>query len=550
MQEKSMKRTLLIFFFFVYILSFQLQPSIGGAATALPKLVDITDSAGITFVHSIGDDQLSNIVESAGVGCAFVDYDRDNDLDIYLVNAGYHKTVNHPRGRTLAGKFTNALFRNDGNGSFTDVTTTAGVGDTGYGMAVLFADYDNDEDPDLYVTNFGKNTLYKNNGDGTFTDVTETAGVGDNRWSLGCTFLDIDNDGWLDLYVGNYLAYDPDYQYYYAGDGFPGPLAYQGQPDVLYRNRGDGTFEDITEKAGVFNPQGRAMGVSSADFNDDGFMDIFVANDAMENYMYKNNGDGTFTNIALLAGTGFGQNGEATSAMSPEFGDFDLDGKMDILIPDMAYSSLYLNTGSELYTEVSSTSGLASICGQFTSWSGNFFDFNADTLLDIFITNGDSHFYEPEEDLLLLNTGQKSLQNVSTQLGDDFFKKGMGRGSAIGDIDNDGDLDILVTNINGRPFLYRNDIGNKNHWLMLDLKGTTGNLDALGTRVVLTLKNRRLIRQVMSSSGYLSQSDKRLHFGLGNHTVADKIEIFWPNGKLTELENTAANQVLTVNEPQ
>ncbi|MBW1899908.1 MAG: VCBS repeat-containing protein [Deltaproteobacteria bacterium] len=313
-------------------------------------------------------DQLSNIVESAGVGCAFIDYDQDGDLDIYLVNGSYKKSVNHPQGRRFDGKLSNALFRNDGDGSFSEVTKAAGVGDSGYGMAVLFADYDNDGDPDLYLTNYGNNTLYKNNGDGTFTDVTKAAGVECELWSVGCTFLDFDNDGWLDLYVGNYLAYDPDYQNYYAGDGFPGPLAYPGQPDVLYRNKKDGTFEDVTKKAGVFNPQGRAMGVASCDFNDDGFMDIFVANDAMENYMYRNNKDGTFTNIAFLAGTGFGQNGEATSAMSPEFGDFDLNGKMDILIPDMGYSSLFLHTGPESYTEISSTSGLAAICGQYTSW--------------------------------------------------------------------------------------------------------------------------------------------------------------------------------------
>lgn len=524
-------------------------PSLSIAGSTLPKLTDITKEAGIDFVHSFGDDHLDNIVESAGVGCAFVDYDMDNDLDIYLVNACYDKTINHPQGRMLEGKLSNALFRNDGAGRFREVTRDAGVGDTGYGMAALFADYDNDGDPDLYVTNYGRNTLYRNNGDGTFTDVTGEAGVGCELWSMGCTFLDIDNDGWLDLYVGNYLTYDPGYHYYYAGDGFPGPLAYHGQPDVLYRNKGDGTFEDITLKAGVFNPQGRAMGVASCDFNDDGYMDIFVANDAMENYMYKNNRDGTFTNIAFLAGTGFGQNGEATSAMSPEFGDFDRDGKMDILIPDMGYSCLFLNSGPDLYTEISSTSGLASICGQYTSWSGNFFDFNGDTLLDILITNGDSHFYEPEEDLILLNTGQKRLRNISRQLGNDFLQKGMGRGSAVGDIDNDGDLDILITNINGRPVLYRNDGGNTNNWLMLNLKGSAGNRDVIGARVALTVKGIRLIRQVMSSSGYLSQSDRRLHFGLGEYTDAQKIDIFWPNGKISELENIKANQILTVNEP-
>lgn len=515
----------------------------------LPVLVDITQKAGITFVHSIGDDKLSNIVESTGAGTAFCDYDNDNDLDIYFVNGSYLKEVNHPRGRKLAGKLRNALYRNNGNGTFTDVTARAGVGDQGYGMGCLWADYDNDGDADLFITNYGPNVLYRNNGDGTFTDVTEKAGVGGgNLFSTGCTFLDYDGDGHLDLYVGNYLLYDPDYKHYFAAEAFPGPLSYQGQADILYRNRGNGTFEDVTRKAGVFKPQGRAMGVASCDLDNNGSMDIFVANDAMENYFFRSSGKGTFIDIALLSGTGFGQNGEATSAMGPEFGDIDLDGLVDIMVPDMAYSCLYRNTGKGLFVEMSAQSGIAAACGQYTSWSGNFFDYDNDGLLDIYISNGDSHHLEPEEDLLFRNMNGKQFQDVSAQSGKDFQAKFVGRGSATGDFDNDGDLDILVLNLNDRPRLLRNDGGNRSHWLMVRLIGKQSNRDAIGSRVRLTSGGTTQTRNVITSSGYLSQSDFRLHFGLGKNKKAEKIEIRWPDGKVQVLKGIDANQVLTITE--
>ncbi len=519
-------------------------------AKSFPTVKDITREAGITFTHSFGDDELSNIVESAGVGVALADYNGDNYLDIYFVNGAFNPEINHPKGRGLAGKLRNKLYKNQGDGTFIDVTEATGTGDEGYGMAALFADIDNDGDQDLYITNYGPNKLYLNNGDGTFSDVTEAAGVGCKLWSLGATFLDYDRDGWLDLYVGNYLQYDPNYKNYYAGDAFPGPLAYAGQADILYHNNGDGTFEDVTKKAGVFNPQGRAMGVGSADIDNDGYMDIYVANDAMENFLFHNNGDGTFSNIALFSGTGFGQNGEATSAMSPEFGDMDLDGLLDILVPDMGYSSLFINSGKGYFSEISSKSGLAAACGQYTSWSGNFFDFDGDSLLDILLTNGDSHFYEPEEDLLLLGVGERKLRDMSLLLGKDFQQKNMGRGSAVGDIDNDGDLDIVITNLNGNPVLYRSDTGDDYHWLQISLIGTNSNRDAIGTRVKVTTPDGTQIRDVVSSSGYLSQSDRRLHFGLGIYKSADKIEIIWPNGKTDELINIMSNQAITYKEPQ
>ncbi len=399
-------------------------------------------------MHGIGDDELSNIVESSGAGCVFFDFDDDGDLDIYLVNGSYLEGVSSVRGRGLAGKLKNALYRNNGGATFTDVTDTAGVGDTGFGMAAVAADYDNDGDRDLFVTNYGRDTLYRNNGDGSFTDVTTAAGVGSELWSIGASFFDADGDGLLDLYVGGYLIYDPEYSYYFAAEAFPGPLAYRGQKDILYHNNGDGTFTDIGRAAGVGTSDGRAMGVSAGDIDDDGDQDVFVANDGMENYLYRNRGDGSFDNIALRAGTAFGENGEATSAMGPEFGDFDGDGLVDLLVPDMRYGCLYRNLGDGVFEERSAEAGLAAVLGQYTSWSGNFFDYDNDGVLDIFIVNGDAHHLEPEEDTLFRGGGGRFV-DVSSASGAALEVKGMGRGSAVGDVDNDGDLDLLVLNLNG-----------------------------------------------------------------------------------------------------
>jgi hypothetical protein len=515
----------------------------------LPKLVDVTQQVGISFVHSIGDDDMTNLIESNVAGCAFFDYDGDRDLDVYLVNGAYVEGISHVRGRKNKGKLSNALYRNNGDGTFTDVTTEAGVGHKGMGLAVVTADYDNDGDQDLFVANWGPNVFYRNNGDGTFTDITHEAALENDLCGIGSTFLDYDNDGYLDLYVGNYIEYDPDYRYFYAANKFPGPLAYQGQPDILYHNNGDGTFTDVTRQAGVYNPEGRAMGVTSCDIDNDGDWDIFVANDAMLNYLYRNNGDGTFTNVAIQTATGFGQQGEATSAMSGEFGDINLDGLVDIIVPDMAYGCIYKNTGAGYFEEMSASMGLAAACGQYTSWSVNFFDFNHDGYGDLFITNGHAQRLIGQEDLLLINNSGRRFVNISHELGPDFQNKFVGRGSAAGDFDHDGDLDLLVVNLNDRPCLLRNDGGNRKNWIMIHLIGTKSNRDAIGSRIRLTTGNQTQTRWRMSSSGYLSQSDYRIHFGLSDNTRADKIEIRWPSGEIQTLENIKANQVITVEEP-
>jgi hypothetical protein len=416
-------------------------------------------------------------------------------------------------------------------------------------MGVSVADYDNDGDQDLFVTGYGRNALYRNNGDGAFTDVTRAAGLESDLSGMGTTWLDYDRDGHLDLYVGNYLEYDPDYRYFYAAQRFPGPLAYHGQPDVLYHNNGDGTFTDVTRRAGVYNPEGRAMGVTSGDVDDDGDTDIFVANDAMQNYLYRNNGDGTFTDIALPSGTAFAERGNAASAMSAEFGDIDLDGLIDIVVPDMAYCAVYMNVGGGLFEDRTSRLGVATACGPNTNWSGNLFDFDHDGHADLLLTSGHPHRLVGEEALLLRNDHGRRFVDVSDQLGPAFQEDFVGRGSAVGDYDNDGDMDVLIQNLNQRPRLLRNEGGNRKPWVMIRLIGTISNRDAIGARVRVTAGGSTQTRLRVSSSGYLSQSDPRLHFGLDDAARIDRIEILWPSGNLQTVADQRPNQVITVTEP-
>ena len=522
----------------------------GAQSGELPTFTDIARESGIVFTHSFGDDALSTIVEATGAGCGLIDYDGDGDLDVYLLSGGFLKGLSDPRARRDEGKARNRLFRNNGDGSFTDVTEAAGVGHKGYAMACAAADYDNDGDLDLFVSNYGPNVFYKNNGDGTFTAATKSAGLEDDRWGIGCTFFDYDNDGYVDLYAGNYLEFDPDYRFFYAAEYFPGPLSYGGQADVLYHNNGDGTFTDVTEKAGVYNPDGRAMGVSSGDFDNDGDMDIIVANDAMANYMYRNNGDGTFTETALEQGTGFGQAGDATSAMGPEIGDIDRDGFFDILIPDMQFSALYHNQRGEYFEEIAAFAGLSPVLGQYVSWGGELIDYDNDGWLDAFIVNGDAHKMKTEEDCLFRNVGGMRFEDVSASSGDYFKQKYVGRGAASGDIDNDGDIDLLVLNLGGPAALLKNQGGNKNHWLIVKTVGTKSNRDGIGAKVEIHAGGRRMVEEVRSGTGYISMSDLRVHFGLGDIETVDRIEVRWPSGIVQTVENVKAGQILTLVEPE
>lgn len=510
---------------------------------------EIGKEIGIDFVHSIGDKELSNIVESSGAGAAFLDYDQDGFIDLYVCNGTWLKGVSTDEKPKITP--TNHLYHNLGNGTFEDVTKKAGVGGPWYSMGVTVGDYNNDGFPDLYVSNYGTNVLYKNNGDGTFTDVTSRAKVGGKPtdFNTGAVWLDYDNDGFLDLYVGKYLNFDPNYKYYYAPDGFPGPMAYDAQPDVLYHNNGDGTFEDVTKKMGITDVDGRAMGVGAADYDDDGFVDIYVANDHTMNYLWHNNGGKSFTDMGTPSGTAFGQSGESAVSMSVDFADFLHNGQMDMFISDDKYCRLYENKGNGIFIDQSYPSGIAMPAGQFVGWSSSFIDYNNDGFVDLYKTNGALKHLYGQEDQLFENIGDGKFKDVSVESGKYFMTKMVGRGACFGDYDNDGDIDAYIVNLNDRGAFLRNNKGNQNNWISLKLVGTTSNRDGIGARIKVTSGSLIQTNQKKSTTGYLSQNDPRVHFGLAKNAMIDKIEIKWPSGKIQVLDNIKANQILTVKEP-
>ncbi|MCX6321011.1 MAG: CRTAC1 family protein [Bacteroidia bacterium] len=510
---------------------------------------EIGQEIGLDFIHSIGDDDLTNIVESSGAGAAFLDYDQDGYIDLYITSgtwveglSGGEKPVKLPE---------NHLYRNRHDGTFEDVTKKAGVGGPWYSMGVTVGDYNNDGYPDLYVSNYGANVLYKNNGNGTFTDVTKRAKVGgrENEFSVGAVWLDYDNDGFLDLYVGNYINFDSNYKYYYAPDGFPGPMAYDAQPDILYHNMGNGTFEDVTKSMGIKDIDGRAMGVGAADYDDDGFVDIYVSNDHSLNYLWHNDGGKGFTDRGTMSGTAFSQAGESTVSMSVDFADYNGDGLLDLFVSDDKYCSLYENLGNGIFSDKSYPAGIAMPAGQFVGWSSSFIDYDNDGDVDIYKTNGALKHLYGQEDQLFENIGDGKFKDVSTERGKYFMQKLVGRGACFGDYDNDGDIDGYIVNLNNRGAFLRNNKGNQNNWLILNLIGTTSNKDGIGSRVKVTSGGKVQTAQKRSTTGYLSQNDPRMHFGLAKNEMIERIEIKWPSGKLQVLENIKANQILTVKEP-
>lgn len=519
---------------------------VGSQTQELPVFTDVTEPAGLKAKHSYGDYDLSNIVEGTGAGGLFFDYDADGDLDIYLANGCWLSDVSDNRGRKLRNKLNNTLYRNRGDGTFEDVTARARVGDRGFGTGCSAADYDGDGDLDLYVLNYGPNVLYRNNGDGSFTDVSAASGLADERWSLSGAWFDYDRDGDLDVYVANYLEYDSGkFRSFYAAAGYPGPLSYSGQPDALYRNNGDGSFTDVTRAAGMFQPGGRAMSAAVADLNNDGWLDVYVPNDAMENYYFRNQKDGTFVEEALELGMAYGEGGQGVSSMGPAVGDINRDQWLDIYIPDMGYGCLLMNR-KEYFEDQTAQSGLAVVCGQYTGWGGLLLDYDNDGHLDVFVANGNAHHEYTEEDVLLRNTGQGSFHDVARQSGAYFTQKYVGRGATYGDYDNDGDLDLLIMNLNDRPRLLRNDGGNRKRWLKIDLRLAGGKRQALGARAVVTVGDLVQVQDHIPVKGYLSQSDPRLHFGLGDHEIVERLDVRWPDGSTHTQSQIETNQVLEI----
>jgi hypothetical protein len=511
---------------------------------------EIGQEIGLDFIHSIGDNDLHNIVESSCGGAAFLDYDQDGFIDLYITSGTWVEGFSQGKKPDILPG--NHLYHNKGDGTFEDVTKKSGTGGPWYCMGVTVGDYNNDGYPDLFLSNYGYDVLLKNNGNGTFSDVTKRSGTGggERDFSVGAVWLDYDNDSFLDLYVGRYLNFDPDYKYYYAPDGFPGPLAYDAQPDVLYHNNGDGTFNDVTKEMGIIDIDGRAMGVGAADYDDDGFVDIYVANDHSMNYLWRNNAGKGFTDVGTPSGTAFGQAGESTVSMAVDFADYNEDGLIDIFVSDDKYCRLFENMGYGIFSDQSYPSGIAMPAGQFIGWSSSFIDYNNDGLVDIYKTNGQLKHLYGQEDQLFENTGNGKFKDVSTELGKYFLEKLVGRGACFGDYDNDGDIDAYIVNLNDHGAFLRNNKGNQNNWLMLNLVGTTSNRDGIGSRIKVYSGGKVQTAQKKSTTGYLSQNDPRIHFGLSKNAVVERVEIKWPSGKLQVLENIKINQILTVTEPK
>jgi len=529
-----------------------LAAAVRAADTAWPKFTDVTEAAGIHFKHCLGDFEMSNIAEATGPGCAIFDYDNDGFMDIYFVNGRWHSDISDNRGRTLKGKLKNALYHNNGNGTFNDVTDKAGVAgnEDSYGMAAAAADYDNDGDLDLYVCNYGRSILYRNNGDGTFTDVTEKGGLASPGWALAAPWFDYNGDGFLDVFVCHYLEYDKGaFQRtgaYYKADNFPGPLSYPGQPDHLYRNNGDGTFTDVTKEVGLWEPTGRGMGAVACDIDGDGDIDLYVTNDAMPNNLWINDGKGHFSDMATETGTAFGEGGQGVSSMGPFVADVDRNGLLDILVPDMGYSSLMLQVRKGFYTDATAQSGVAVLCGQYTGWGGLMNDYDNDGHVDLFIANGDPHHLYIEESVLARWDGRSKFIDMARQSGEFFGHKYVGRGAAFADFDNDGDLDILMNVINDMPCLLRNDGGNRLNWLKVVPERKDTGMVAIGATVTVKANGMTMVQPVIAVNGYLTSSDPRPHFGLGKAGKAESVEILWPDGKQLTLTDVKANQILKV----
>src|SRR5688572_7650217 len=513
------------------------------------RFTDVTSSSGLaSFVNVSGTPTKDFITDANGNGVAFFDYDNDRDLDVLLVS-----------GSTLEALFKGghqmvALYRNDG-ARFTDVTKASGLIRRGWGTGVCIADYDNDGFEDVYVTAFGPNVLWRNVDGRTFTATRQAQ---DPRWSTGCAFGDYDRDGHVDLYVANYVRFVPgnvpmrgqsECGRFMNIDSFCGPRPLPGEPDTLYRNDGKGVFTNVTRSAGIVDPGHYGFGVVFSDLDDDGWLDIFVANDSTPNLFFQNRRNGTFSERALQSGLAVSADGREQAGMGVDVGDYNGDGRLDLVKTNFAqdYTSLYRNEGSGLFVDASFRSGLAATLGPYLGWGVGFIDVDNDALLDVFIANG--HVYPDVEktgtssyrqrNQLFRNVGRGQYRHITTEVAGPLLTQQSSRGAAFGDFDNDGDRDVLVSVIDDRPILLRND-SVASHWITLRLQGRTSNRSAIGARVTIQAGSRRQVTEVRSGGSYISHNDTRVHFGLGTATSVDRVTVRWPNGTLETLGSAVA----------
>ena len=547
------------------------------------RFTDVAEQAGLgSAINVFGRAaQKSLLLEEMGSGVAFFDYDHDGWLDIFLVNGSSFDGFSEGREPT------SYLFHNNRDGTFTDVTQDAGLTHSGWGQGCCVGDYDNDGLDDLFVTYWGRNVLYRNKGDGTFEDVTERAGVAGEgrRWGAACCFLDYDRDGLLDLFVANYVNFDPkdspepggaESCWYNNLAVACGPQGFGGGTNILYRNLGDGRFEDVSESAGVTEPRGPAeasfvksnwrprgsygMGAVAADFDNDGWTDIYVACDTAPSLLYRNNQDGTFSEIGIAAGCAFNEDGAALAGMGVGVADYDGDGWFDIVRTNFSdqVTTLYQNNGDGTFYDASLAAGLG-VNTKYLGFGAGFFDFDNDGWKDILLANGhvypniegqNLHVTYKQRKILYRNRGNGRFQDISRRAGDGIATPKVSRGCAFGDFDNDGRVDVIVNNLDDAPSLLRNECVNGNHWLMVKCVGVRSNRSAIGTRVIVTTGSRLQIDEVMSGSSYYSQNDLRLHFGLGAATRADRIDVRWPSGETESFEAVGGDRLIRILEGQ
>jgi enediyne biosynthesis protein E4 len=526
--------------------------------------VDITKKSGVNFQYQSSHTSRKYLIETMGAGVALFDYDNDGRLDIFLVNGAPLQDPT-PKG-TIPKKsgpaYWNRLYHQKPDGTFEDVTERAGLQGAGYGMGVAVGDYDNDGFEDLYVTAYGGNKLYHNNGNGTFSDVTDKAGVQGSGWSSSAAWVDLDNDGKLDLVVLRYLEWD--FDDIWCGEHQENARAYC-HPDVfkpvsplVYHNNGDGTFTEVAKQLGLDKPA-KGLGIAIADYDHDGHIDLFVANDSMLEFLFHNKGDGTFEEIGLAAGVAVDGDGRTFAGMGVDFSDFNNDGWPDVIITDLANQryALYQNNGDGSFTYASQVSGIGRITMTHSGWGNRFFDYDNDGWKDLLVAQGHDldtiemnypnlHYREP---MLLAHNSGKIFVDVSRESGDVFQQFWVARGLAIGDLDNDGRVDAVVTTNDGPAFLLHNETPSQNHWLLLNLVGHKSNRDAIGAAVTLTTNATTQYATVSTAGSYQSSSDKRIHFGLGKETIVSRIAIRWPSGIVQVLKDVNADQLLRIDEP-
>jgi len=521
---------------------------------------DVTRAAGITFRHVSGAFGKKYLPETMGAGCAFVDLDNDGWQDIVLVNSS--TWPGQPASRSALP----AVYHNNGNGTFTDVTRRAGLASASYGLGVAAADYDNDGFVDLYFTNLGPNRLYRNDGNGTFTDVTAKAGVGDPGFSTSAAWFDYDRDGFVDLYVANYVEWSIDRDLFCTLDGtsksYCTPESYKGRSGTLYRNRGNGTFEDVTKRAGLLDPASKALGVTLIDFDADGRMDVFVSNDTQPNRLYRNKGDGTFVDVAVRAGVAFNEAGVARAGMGVDAADYDGSGRQSLVIGNFSNEmmSLYRNEGTGLFIDEAPTATIGQASLLTLTFACFFVDVDLDGRPDIFAANGhvadDIERVQPKVKYaqpahLFRNVDGHRFEEVTASAGPALNKPVVARGAAYADYDGDGDLDLLVTENNGPARLLRNDGGNANGFLRVRLEGTTSNRSAIGAKLALTTSSGPVrLAYVRTGSSYLSQSELPVTFGLGRDQKPTSLQVTWPSGKTEKVTVPAAGRTIVVKEGQ